>query len=198
MKNHTTSKLAVAVTTLLLTSCCATHQELPLAGQSRRDTLYLNALRYDSIYIDRRSTEERRADTVFKETRCQEYHYKLLHDTLRLHHTDTLTILKEPSLNKELKSSQRELKSAEKKLKAVQKELSATRKELATVQKEFNAEKEELARSKKELATAKRELKAAETKQGLSRSKRHIKPLLYLSLIVILILLLRALKRKLI
>lgn len=80
---------------LILLGSCKTAQELIPVRVVSRDTMYLSNVRYDSVYIDRWQSIERKADTVFCEKTKTEYRYRLLRDTVFRCSTDTIPIVKE-------------------------------------------------------------------------------------------------------
>ena len=86
--------LFVALLSVLVLTGCATHRPLSQpAEQVTRDTVYINKLQYDSIYVSRDHTTDyhlnplnplkpSETDTVFIKDRTVEYRYKLLRDTI--------------------------------------------------------------------------------------------------------------------
>jgi len=93
------------IITLLLVcaalSGCHTARQAPVAVEhATHDTLYINRLQYDSIYIDRWHTIENRVDTVVVSEREVQYKYRLLRDTIRLSECDTIPIVYEVEVAK--------------------------------------------------------------------------------------------------
>ncbi len=80
---------------LILLCSCRTGQDFIPVRAASKDTIYLSNVRYDSVYIDRWQSIERKADTVFCEKTKTEYRYRLLRDTVFRCSTDTIPIVKE-------------------------------------------------------------------------------------------------------
>ena len=75
--------LFVALLSALVLTGCATHRPLlQPAEQVTRDTVYINKLQYDSIYVSRDHFTDRTRDTVYLRDVSVEYRYKLLRDTI--------------------------------------------------------------------------------------------------------------------
>ena len=75
--------LFVALLSALVLTGCATHRPLSQpAEQLTRDTVYINKLQYDSIYVSRDHFTDRTRDTVYLRDVSVEYRYKLLRDTI--------------------------------------------------------------------------------------------------------------------
>lgn len=63
--------------------------------EATRDTLYLNHIQYDSIYIDNWQLTDRSRDTIYVEKVRLEYKYKLLRDTVRVVQIDSIPVIRE-------------------------------------------------------------------------------------------------------
>ena len=63
--------------------------------ETTRDTLYLNHIQYDSIYIDNWQLPDRSKGTIYVEKVRLEYKYKLLRDTVRVVQIDTIPVIRE-------------------------------------------------------------------------------------------------------
>ena len=74
--------LFIALLSALVLTCCATHRPLQVAEHVTRDTVYINKLHYDSIYVSRDHFTDRTHDTLLIRETKTEYHYKLLRDTV--------------------------------------------------------------------------------------------------------------------
>ena len=75
--------LFLALLSVLVLTGCTTHRLLSQpAEQVTRDTLYINKLQYDSIYVSRGHFTDRTRDTVYLRDVSVEYRYKLLRDTI--------------------------------------------------------------------------------------------------------------------
>ena len=104
---HTTPSthvsLALALTLSMSTSSCSTHRHATeVVTHTPRDTLYINKLHYDSIYIDRWQSSYQKADTVYLEQIRREYKYQLLRDTIRTARIDSIPVIKEVEVVREV------------------------------------------------------------------------------------------------
>ena len=89
---------------LLLSSCKTTSNTSAIVPvhSATHDTLWLSKLKYDSVYIDRWQSIERKADTVFCDRAKTEFRYRLLRDTVYKTRTDTIPVVKQvPVIRKE-------------------------------------------------------------------------------------------------
>lgn len=87
-------KVIVIVSALLITSCAST-RHVQVVERVSRDTLYLNRIQYDSIYIDNWQLTDRSKDTIYVEKVRLEYKYKLLRDTVRIVQIDSIPVIRE-------------------------------------------------------------------------------------------------------
>ena len=76
------SSLAIALLSAFVLTGCATHRPLQVAEHVTRDTVYINKLQYDSIYIDNRQKVYQQSDTIYLDRTKYEYRYRLLRDTI--------------------------------------------------------------------------------------------------------------------
>ena len=67
-----------------------------------RDTLYISHTAYDSIYIDRWQSSYQKACTVYLEQIRREYKYQLLRDTIRTALVDSIPVIKEVEVVREV------------------------------------------------------------------------------------------------
>ena len=67
-----------------------------------RDTLYISQTAYDSIYIDRWQSSYQKADTVYLEQIPREYKYQLIRDTIRTALVDSIPVIKEVEVVREV------------------------------------------------------------------------------------------------
>ena len=74
--------LFLALLSALVLTGCASHRPLQVAEHVTRDTVYINKLQYDSIYVSRDHFTDRTRDTVYLRDVSVEYRYKLLRDTV--------------------------------------------------------------------------------------------------------------------
>ena len=87
----------------LLCGCRVTISDRQYSRSSyHQDSVRQQTIRYDSIYIDHWRTVRQQADTVYDETIRYEYRYQLLHDTVRIVQVDTVSVLQEVEVVKEI------------------------------------------------------------------------------------------------
>lgn len=83
--------IIIIITACTLIGCSSSkHSAIEPVRDVTRDSLVSSQIRYDSIYIDNWYCIEHRADTIYKERTRVEYRYRLLHDTIRLTHRDSV------------------------------------------------------------------------------------------------------------
>ena len=104
---HTTPSthvsLALALTLSMSTSSCSTQRHATeVVTHTARDTLYISQTAYDSIYIDRWQSSYQKADTVYLEQIRREYKYQLLRDTIRTVRIDSIPVIKEVEVVREV------------------------------------------------------------------------------------------------
>lgn len=86
---------SMAIAILLVLTSCSTARHVAIATAVTHDTLYLASVKYDSIYVDNRQSINRMNDTVYLERIRMEYRYRLLRDTVRESHADTIPVVHE-------------------------------------------------------------------------------------------------------
>ena len=83
---------------ILLTACiltgCSSLRQVQVIERVSRDTLYLNHIQYDSIYVDNWQLTDRSRDTIYVEKVRLEYKYKFLRDTIYRVQIDTIPVIK--------------------------------------------------------------------------------------------------------
>jgi len=84
---------AIIMAALLLTGCAAHRGAVQIVEHATHDTLYVNTLKYDSIYIDRYREVEHKPDTIIIHDKEREYRYRLLHDTTRIVKVDSIPVI---------------------------------------------------------------------------------------------------------
>ena len=85
------------------TSSCSTHRHTAeVVTHTARDTLYISQTAYDSIYIDRWQSSYQKADTVYLEQIRREYKYQLIRDTIRTARIDSIPVIKEVEVVREV------------------------------------------------------------------------------------------------
>ena len=108
------SFLILALLSALALTGCATHRPLQVAEHVTRDTVYLSSLQYDSIYIFQERTSDyhmnplnplkpSETDTVFIKDVSVEYHYKLLRDTIYKPRVDSIPVIREVEVVREVR-----------------------------------------------------------------------------------------------
>ena len=80
----------IALLSALVLTGCASHRPLQVAEHVTRDTVYVNKLHYDSIYVSRDHFTDRTRDTVYLRDVSVEYRYTLLRDTIYKTRIDTI------------------------------------------------------------------------------------------------------------
>ena len=99
--NH--SFLILALLSALALTGCATHRPLSQPVEHvTRDTLYLNNVQYDSIYVSRDRQLDRSRDTVYLRDVSVEYRYRLLRDTVYKTQIDSIPIIRKVEVVREV------------------------------------------------------------------------------------------------
>ena len=105
--------LIIFLTLLTVYSCSTSRHVTGLVERTSVDTLYLSSLQYDSIYIFQERTSDyhmnplnplkpSETDTVFIKDVSVEYRYRLLRDTVYKTQIDTIPILREVEVIREV------------------------------------------------------------------------------------------------
>ena len=81
---------------------CGTPRKLPVVERVTRDTLYLHQVQYDSVYVYRDRYVDRSRDTVYAQERNVEHRYRLQRDTLRIHRVDSIPVIREVEVVREV------------------------------------------------------------------------------------------------
>ena len=81
---------------------CGTPRRLPVVERVTRDTLYLHQVQYDSIYVYRDRYVDRSRDTLYVQERSVEHRYRRLTDTLRIHQVDSVPVIQEVEVVREV------------------------------------------------------------------------------------------------
>ena len=74
--------LFIALLSALVLTGCSSSRPLQVAEHVTRDTVYINKLHYDSIYIDHWQKIYQQSDTIYLDRTKYEYRYRLLRDTI--------------------------------------------------------------------------------------------------------------------
>lgn len=88
-------KLAFVFAIVAVFSGCATTRQVQVVREVQKDTLNLNHIQYDSIYVDNWQLTDRSRDTIYLEKSHIEYRYKLLRDTVRIVQIDSIPVIRE-------------------------------------------------------------------------------------------------------
>lgn len=94
MKRYPLPVLFLVFVSALLTGC-GTMKQVQVVERVQKDTLYLNHIQYDSIYVDNWQLTDRTKDTIYLEKSHIEYRYKLLRDTVYKVQIDTIPVIRE-------------------------------------------------------------------------------------------------------
>ena len=81
---------------------CGTQRKLPVVERIQRDTVYLHQVQYDSIYVYRDRYVDRSHDTLYVQERSVEHRYRRLTDTLRIHQVDSVPVIREVEVVREV------------------------------------------------------------------------------------------------
>ena len=81
---------------------CGTPQRLPVVERIQRDTVYLHQVQYDSVFVSQERYVDRSRDTLYVQERSVEYRYRLLRDTLRIHQVDSVPVIREVEVVREV------------------------------------------------------------------------------------------------
>ena len=96
------SFLTFALLSALVLTGCATHRPLQVAEHFHRDTVYLSSQHFDSVYVFRDRLLDRSRDTVYIKDSILEYRYRLLRDTVYKTQIDSIPILREVEVVREV------------------------------------------------------------------------------------------------
>jgi len=94
-------KLILLFLVSALLSGCGTTRQLQVVREVSTDTVYLNHIQYDSVYIDQWQYCDRSADTIYLEKVRLEYKYKFLKDTVRIVQIDSIPVIREVEVVRE-------------------------------------------------------------------------------------------------
>lgn len=81
---------------------CGTPRKTSVVERVTRDTLYLHQVQYDSIYVSQERYVDRSRDTVYVNDRSVAYRYRLQRDTLRIHQVDSVPVIREVEVVREV------------------------------------------------------------------------------------------------
>ena len=81
---------------------CGTPRKTSVVERVTRDTLYLHQVQYDSVYVSQERYVDRSRDTVYVNDRSVAYRYRLQRDTLRIHRVDSIPVIREVEVVREV------------------------------------------------------------------------------------------------
>ena len=81
---------------------CGTQRKLPVVERVMRDTVQVTNVKQDSVFIYRDRTVDRSHDTVYVNDRSVAYRYRLQRDTLRIHRVDSVPVIREVEVVREV------------------------------------------------------------------------------------------------
>ena len=82
---------------------CGTPRKLPVVERVMRDTVQVTNVKQDSVFIYRDRTVDRSRDTVYVNDRSVAYRYRRLTDTLRIHRVDSVPVVREVEVVREVR-----------------------------------------------------------------------------------------------
>ena len=95
---------ALLFLTLLTVYSCSTSRPLSQPAEHlTRDTLYLSSQHFDSVFVFRDRLLDRSRDTVYLKDSILEYRYKLLRDTVYKTRVDSIPVLREVEVVREVR-----------------------------------------------------------------------------------------------
>ena len=86
-----------------LFGCATSRPTSQVVEASLRDTVYVNKVLYDSVYIDNWYYTYHKADTVVVEKSKLEYRYKVMRDTVFRARTDSVPVIREVEVVREVR-----------------------------------------------------------------------------------------------
>ena len=90
------------LTLLTVYSCSTSRHVTQLVERTSVDTVYLSNVQYDSIYVFRDRQLDRSRDTVYLRDVSVEYRYRLLRDTVYKTQIDSIPIIREVEVVREI------------------------------------------------------------------------------------------------
>ena len=81
---------------------CGTQRKLPVVERIQRDTVYLHQVQYDSVFVSQERYVDRSHDTLYVQERSVEHRYRRLTDTLRIHQVDSVPVIREVEVVREV------------------------------------------------------------------------------------------------
>lgn len=81
---------------------CGTPRKTPVVERVMRDTVQVTNIKQDSVFIYRDRTVDRSHDTVYINDRSVAYRYRRLTDTIRIHRVDSVPVIREVEVVREV------------------------------------------------------------------------------------------------
>ena len=81
---------------------CGTPRKTPVVERVMRDTVQVTNVKQDSVFIYRDRTVDRSRDTVYINDRSVAYRYRRQRDTLRIHQVDSVPVIREVEVVREV------------------------------------------------------------------------------------------------
>ena len=81
---------------------CGTPRKTPVVERVMRDTVQVTNVKQDSVFIYRDRTVDRSRDTVYINDRSVAYRYRRLTDTIRIHRVDSVPVVREVEVVREV------------------------------------------------------------------------------------------------
>ena len=81
---------------------CGTPRKTPVVERVMRDTVQVTNVKQDSVFIYRDRTVDRSHDTLYVQERSVEHRYRLQRDTLRIHRVDSIPVIREVEVVREV------------------------------------------------------------------------------------------------
>jgi len=106
--------LAAIILCMLFLTSCGTTRQVAIVDRIHQDTIYINQTQYDSIFVSQQHSsdyhlnplnplKQSETDTLYVKDIKVEYRYKLLRDTVRIHQVDSIPVIKEVEVTKEVR-----------------------------------------------------------------------------------------------
>jgi len=92
--------LLCSALSLILAGCGTSHT---IVKELSHDTLYVNTIQYDSVYLYQNTETDRSKDTVLIHDILREYKYKFLKDTVRVVRIDSIPVIHTVKVTKTVK-----------------------------------------------------------------------------------------------
>ena len=102
MKNYLLFILSL-VSFCTFIGCRSAKQAAQLVREVRTDTLYLSNVQYDSIFVFNDRLLDRSRDTVYIKDSILEYRYRLLRDTIYKTQIDSIPVIREVEVVREVR-----------------------------------------------------------------------------------------------